>query len=151
MKKSRLHHNICSFFYHWVPAFLIDCLLFCIGYPPVYDFSLKLSLLNPKINFFFIKVCAEFRDVFRRDSKCLNIMPIINGILIIQIFCIWGRWSMTLKRRNMLYKMMVTFYFMIFEFYVKLLEVWIFWESLIKFLDRTNSFFIFSIFLTASR
>jgi len=35
MKSSRLHHNICSFFYHWVPAFLIDCLLFCIGYPPV--------------------------------------------------------------------------------------------------------------------
>lgn len=36
MKSSRLHHNICSFLYHWVPAFLIDCLLFCIGYPPVY-------------------------------------------------------------------------------------------------------------------
>ncbi len=35
MKSSRLHHNICSFFYHWVPAFFIDCLLFCIGYPPV--------------------------------------------------------------------------------------------------------------------
>lgn len=37
MKSTRLHHNICSFFYHWVPAFFIDCLLFCIGYPPVYD------------------------------------------------------------------------------------------------------------------
>lgn len=35
MKSSRLHHNIASLFYHWLPAVLIDLLLLCIGYPPV--------------------------------------------------------------------------------------------------------------------
>lgn len=35
MKHSRLHHNICVFFFHWVPAFLVDVLLFCLGYKPV--------------------------------------------------------------------------------------------------------------------
>ncbi|KAJ0182890.1 hypothetical protein K1T71_000866 [Dendrolimus kikuchii] len=35
MKHSRLHHNICAFFFHWVPAFIVDTLLFCLGYKPV--------------------------------------------------------------------------------------------------------------------
>lgn len=35
MKSSRLHHQICSVLYHWIPAILIDSLLFCIGYKPV--------------------------------------------------------------------------------------------------------------------
>lgn len=36
MKSSRLHHNICCILYHWIPAILLDCLLFCLRYPPVY-------------------------------------------------------------------------------------------------------------------
>ncbi|KAF9814368.1 hypothetical protein SFRURICE_000441 [Spodoptera frugiperda] len=35
MKHSRLYHNICVFFFHWIPAFIIDTLLFCLGYKPV--------------------------------------------------------------------------------------------------------------------
>ncbi|XP_053621900.1 putative fatty acyl-CoA reductase CG5065 [Plodia interpunctella] len=35
MKHSRLYHNICAFFFHWVPAVIIDALLFCLGYKPV--------------------------------------------------------------------------------------------------------------------
>lgn len=35
MKSSRLYHNICMILYHWIPAILIDCLLFCLGYKPV--------------------------------------------------------------------------------------------------------------------
>ncbi|XP_075988837.1 putative fatty acyl-CoA reductase CG5065 [Anticarsia gemmatalis] len=35
MKHSRLYHNICMFFFHWIPAFIIDTLLFCLGYKPV--------------------------------------------------------------------------------------------------------------------
>ncbi|XP_038219899.1 putative fatty acyl-CoA reductase CG5065 [Zerene cesonia] len=35
MKHSRLYHNICAFFFHWVPAILVDILLFCLGYKPV--------------------------------------------------------------------------------------------------------------------
>lgn len=35
MKSSRIHHNVCSILYHWIPAYVIDALLFCIGYPPV--------------------------------------------------------------------------------------------------------------------
>lgn len=35
MKSSRLHHNICCILYHWIPAVLIDCLLFLLRYPPV--------------------------------------------------------------------------------------------------------------------
>lgn len=38
MKSSRLHHNICCILYHWIPAILLDCLLFCLRYPPVYVF-----------------------------------------------------------------------------------------------------------------
>lgn len=37
MKSSRWHHNICSMLYHWIPAYLIDTVLFCLGYPPVYN------------------------------------------------------------------------------------------------------------------
>lgn len=36
MKSSRLHHNICCILYQWIPAILVDCLLFCLRYPPVY-------------------------------------------------------------------------------------------------------------------
>ncbi|XP_064076069.1 fatty acyl-CoA reductase 1 [Vanessa tameamea] len=35
MKHSRLYHNICALFFHWIPALLIDTLLFCLGYKPV--------------------------------------------------------------------------------------------------------------------
>nr|QGV11526.1 FAR9 [Tetrastichus brontispae] len=35
MKKSRLMHNICVFLFHWIPAYLIDTLIFCLGYPPM--------------------------------------------------------------------------------------------------------------------
>nr|QLI61997.1 fatty acyl-CoA reductase 7 [Streltzoviella insularis] len=35
MKHSRLYHNICALFFHWIPAILIDILLFCLGYKPV--------------------------------------------------------------------------------------------------------------------
>lgn len=35
MKSSRWHHNVCSILFHWIPAYLIDGLLYCLGYPPV--------------------------------------------------------------------------------------------------------------------
>lgn len=35
MKKSRLHHNICVFFLHTIPAYFIDALIFLAGYKPV--------------------------------------------------------------------------------------------------------------------
>nr|XP_032525808.1 putative fatty acyl-CoA reductase CG5065 [Danaus plexippus plexippus] len=35
MKHSRLYHNICALFFHWIPAIIIDTLLFCLGYKPV--------------------------------------------------------------------------------------------------------------------
>ncbi|VVD01911.1 unnamed protein product [Leptidea sinapis] len=35
MKHSRLYHNICAFFFHWLPALFVDTLLFCLGYKPV--------------------------------------------------------------------------------------------------------------------
>ncbi|XP_063545674.1 fatty acyl-CoA reductase 1-like [Cydia strobilella] len=35
MKHSRLHHNICMVLFHWLPAMLVDCLLFVLGYKPV--------------------------------------------------------------------------------------------------------------------
>lgn len=35
MKSNRLLHNICCILFHWIPAILIDCLLFCLRYPPV--------------------------------------------------------------------------------------------------------------------
>lgn len=91
MKTTRLHHNICSFFYHWVPAFFLDCLLFCLGYPPVYDFVDLDSVTECNWNFSIFLVYAAFRDVFKRDSKCSNIMPTTNGTLIMQTFCICGR------------------------------------------------------------
>ncbi|XP_041971165.1 putative fatty acyl-CoA reductase CG5065 [Aricia agestis] len=35
MKHSRLQHNICALFFHWIPAVLVDILLYCLGYDPV--------------------------------------------------------------------------------------------------------------------
>ncbi|XP_063392484.1 fatty acyl-CoA reductase 1-like isoform X2 [Cydia fagiglandana] len=35
MKHSRLYHNICMVLFHWLPAMLVDCLLFILGYKPV--------------------------------------------------------------------------------------------------------------------
>ncbi|XP_048488006.1 fatty acyl-CoA reductase 1 isoform X2 [Plutella xylostella] len=35
MKHSRLYHNICLIFFHWIPAMIVDALLFCLGYKPV--------------------------------------------------------------------------------------------------------------------
>lgn len=35
MKHSRLYHNICMILFHWIPAVLVDTLLFCLGYKPV--------------------------------------------------------------------------------------------------------------------
>ncbi|XP_049883821.1 putative fatty acyl-CoA reductase CG5065 [Pectinophora gossypiella] len=35
MKHSRLYHNICMVLFHWIPAILVDILLFCLGYKPV--------------------------------------------------------------------------------------------------------------------
>ncbi|XP_076643125.1 putative fatty acyl-CoA reductase CG5065 [Halictus rubicundus] len=35
MKKSRLMHNICVFFFHMIPAYFIDALIFLAGYKPI--------------------------------------------------------------------------------------------------------------------
>ncbi|KAL0280988.1 UNVERIFIED_CONTAM: hypothetical protein PYX00_002124 [Menopon gallinae] len=35
MKKSRLLHNICVFFFHTIPAYVIDTLIFLAGYKPI--------------------------------------------------------------------------------------------------------------------
>lgn len=35
MKRTRWEHNLAAFFFHWIPAFLIDCLLYCFGYKPM--------------------------------------------------------------------------------------------------------------------
>lgn len=35
MKKYRWQHNLAALFFHWVPAVLIDCLLYVLGYKPV--------------------------------------------------------------------------------------------------------------------
>uniref|UniRef100_A0A182HM10 Fatty acyl-CoA reductase n=1 Tax=Anopheles arabiensis TaxID=7173 RepID=A0A182HM10_ANOAR len=35
MKRTRWEHNLAAFFFHWIPAFLIDCLLYCFGYKPI--------------------------------------------------------------------------------------------------------------------
>lgn len=53
MKRSRLHHNICAILYHWIPAIVIDCLLFCIGYPPVYVYFIytTFSLVKLRVQF----------------------------------------------------------------------------------------------------
>lgn len=36
MKSSRLQHKICCILFQWIPAILIDCLLFCLRYPPMW-------------------------------------------------------------------------------------------------------------------
>lgn len=35
MTTSRMYHNICLVLYHFIPAIIIDALLFCLGYKPV--------------------------------------------------------------------------------------------------------------------
>ncbi|XP_018315447.1 putative fatty acyl-CoA reductase CG5065 [Mycetomoellerius zeteki] len=35
LKKSRLMHNICILFFHMIPAYIIDALLFLAGYKPI--------------------------------------------------------------------------------------------------------------------
>ncbi|XP_055706865.1 putative fatty acyl-CoA reductase CG5065 [Phlebotomus papatasi] len=35
MKNNRLYHNFCMIFYHFLPAIVLDALLFCLGYKPV--------------------------------------------------------------------------------------------------------------------
>ncbi|XP_067213848.1 putative fatty acyl-CoA reductase CG5065 [Linepithema humile] len=35
MKKSRFWHNVCVLFFHLIPAYIIDILLFLLGYKPV--------------------------------------------------------------------------------------------------------------------
>ncbi|KAI5640417.1 male sterility protein domain-containing protein [Phthorimaea operculella] len=35
MKHSRLQHNICMVLFHWIPAAIVDTLLYCLGYKPV--------------------------------------------------------------------------------------------------------------------
>lgn len=35
MKRNRLYHQIEMILYHWIPAYVLDALLYCLGYPPV--------------------------------------------------------------------------------------------------------------------
>lgn len=35
MKRNRLYHQIEMVLYHWIPAYVLDALLYCLGYPPV--------------------------------------------------------------------------------------------------------------------
>ncbi|XP_037902545.1 putative fatty acyl-CoA reductase CG5065 [Hermetia illucens] len=35
MKSNRFVHYVCTILYHWIPAMLIDTLLWCLRYPPV--------------------------------------------------------------------------------------------------------------------
>lgn len=35
LKKSRFMHNICILFFHMIPAYVIDALLFLAGYKPM--------------------------------------------------------------------------------------------------------------------
>lgn len=44
MKSTRLHHKLCTIFYHWLPAILIDILLFCIGQQPMYESFSKIII-----------------------------------------------------------------------------------------------------------
>lgn len=35
MKRSRLLHQICVFFFHTIPAYFLDAILFLLGYKPL--------------------------------------------------------------------------------------------------------------------
>lgn len=119
MKSSRLHHNICCILFHWIPAILIDCLLFCLRYPPVwvtmhekhnFFFLLLLHLISsafaPNIfrsfatiigqlikcwRFSIISGYAVFSDASKKVSMCSNIMPTTNGILTTAMYSICAR------------------------------------------------------------
>lgn len=117
MKSNRLLHNICCIFFHWIPAILIDCLLWCLRYPPVYVkrsiefnaislyfiffsrsqyFSIHSTIIEQLINcqIFPVSDCAVCNDEFKKVLMSLNITVAINGILTTPMFSICVQSSM---------------------------------------------------------
>lgn len=89
IKTNRWQHNICNVLFQWIPAILLDCLLFCLRYPPMWVEKMHKHKLHrpPSIIFLFLDF-AEFNDASKKVSTYSNIMPTINGTSTIAIFSI---------------------------------------------------------------
>lgn len=53
MKNNRLYHNFCMIFYHFLPAIVLDALLFCLGYKPVWVWLFSAPNCYSQSFFFF--------------------------------------------------------------------------------------------------
>ncbi|EDS25727.1 conserved hypothetical protein [Culex quinquefasciatus] len=99
IKKYRWQHNLAAFFYHWIPAVLIDCLLYVLGYKPIlcrvhrriakgfevleYYANNQWDFDNAAILYLRTKMNAEEKVKFKIDAA---------GVVINEYFenCIWG-------------------------------------------------------------
>ncbi|XP_058832003.1 putative fatty acyl-CoA reductase CG5065 [Topomyia yanbarensis] len=99
MKKYRWQHNLSALLFHWIPAVLIDCLLYVLGYKPVlcrvhrriakgfevfeYYANNQWDFDNANINYLRTQINEEEKVKFKIDA---------GGVIIEEYFenCIWG-------------------------------------------------------------
>uniref|UniRef100_A0A1Q3FZW2 Fatty acyl-CoA reductase n=1 Tax=Culex tarsalis TaxID=7177 RepID=A0A1Q3FZW2_CULTA len=109
IKKYRWQHNLAAFFYHWIPAVLIDCLLYVLGYKPIlcrvhrriakgfevleYYANNQWDFDNAAVLYLRTKVNAEEKVKFKIDA---------GGVVINEYFenCIWGARRFILKETD---------------------------------------------------
>lgn len=73
LKKNRTYHNICVFFFHWVPAYILDVFIWCAGYEPV----LKRVQNRIQKGFDVFEYYANNQWDFKNTSA-LYIRPLLN-------------------------------------------------------------------------
>ncbi|XP_055628468.1 putative fatty acyl-CoA reductase CG5065 [Toxorhynchites rutilus septentrionalis] len=109
MKRYRWQHNLAALFFHWIPAVLIDCLLFVLGYKPVlcrvhrriakgfevfeYYANNQWDFDNANVTFLRTTMNEAEKTKFKIDA---------GGVVIDEYFenCIWGARRFILKETD---------------------------------------------------
>lgn len=97
IRSSKLIHNLFVFFFHIIPAYLIDFLMLILRQKRLYVyymfflyFSVSFSLSELYFCFFFVlclrTVWSDFRSEFQSVSRCCNISPQETGCFTIGIY-----------------------------------------------------------------
>ncbi|KAJ1520549.1 hypothetical protein ONE63_003666 [Megalurothrips usitatus] len=73
LKKNKTYHRICVFFFHWVPAYFLDCIIWLAGHEPV----LKRVQNRIEKGFEVFEYYANNQWDFKNDSA-LYIRPLMN-------------------------------------------------------------------------
>ncbi|GAB0090386.1 Fatty acyl-CoA reductase [Sergentomyia squamirostris] len=97
MKTNRLYHNFCLIMYHFLPAIVIDALLFCLGYKPIlirvhkrilkgfqvfeYYANNQWDFDNSNARYLRTKINKHEKEIYKIDAEDLDMMEYFENCI----------------------------------------------------------------------